>query len=118
MRKFDIKIGLDKKPHVMYTEFRDSIYRMEDEKARTYGIDRVMTVDEIVASDGIELGVILTPANPHYGLIKQMLLSGKHVWTEKSMTFTLDVAHDLVDIPNEKNLYLGVAADNVLGAEL
>lgn len=47
-----------------------------------------------------------------------MLLSGKHVWTEKSMTVTLDEARELVDIANEKRLYIGVAPDNVLGAGL
>lgn len=32
-----------------------------EEKAETYGVGRVMTVDEIAASDEIELVVILTP---------------------------------------------------------
>lgn len=89
-----------------------------EEKAQTFGIERVMTIDEIAASDEIELAVILTPAYTHYELIKKMLLAGKHVWTEKTMTVTLDEARELVDIANERGLYLGVAPDTVLGAGL
>ena len=89
-----------------------------EEKAKTYGIDRVMTIDEIAASDEIELVVNLTPAYTHYEIVKKMLLAGKHVWTEKTMTVTLDEARELVEIANEKGLYLGVAPDTVLGAGL
>ncbi len=89
-----------------------------EEKAKIYGVDCVMTIDEIAASDEIELVVNLTPAYAHYGIIKKMLLSGKHVWTEKTMTATLDEARELVKIAEEKGLYLGVAPDTVLGAGL
>ena len=87
-----------------------------EEKARAYGIEHVMTIDEIAASDEIELVVNLTPAYAHYEIIKKMLLAGKHVWTEKTMAVTLDEARELVDIANAKGLYLGVAPDTVLGA--
>ena len=87
-----------------------------EEKARAYGVPRVMTIDEIAASDEIELVINLTPAFVHYGVIKQMLLAGKHVWTEKVITNTLEEARELVDLANEKGLCLGVAPDTVLGA--
>lgn len=89
-----------------------------EEKARTYGVARVMTIEEIAASDEIELVVNLTPAFVHYGIIKQMLKAGKHVWTEKVMTAELDEARELVKLADEKGLYLGVAPDTVLGAGL
>lgn len=87
-----------------------------EEKASAYGIDRVMTIDEIAASDEIELVVNLTPAYAHYDIIKKMLLAGKHVWTEKTMTVTLDEARELAELADKKGLYLGVAPDTVLGA--
>lgn len=89
-----------------------------EEKAKAYGVDRVMTIDEIASSDEIELVVNLTPAYTHYDIIKKMLLAGKHVWTEKTMTVTVEQARELVDIANKKKLYLGVAPDTVLGAGL
>ncbi len=89
-----------------------------EEKARTYGIGRVMTVDEIAAAEDIELVVNLTPAFSHYDVIRKMLLAGKHVWTEKTLAVTVEQARELVEIANEKGLYLGVAPDTVLGAGL
>ena len=89
-----------------------------EEKAKTYGIDRVMTIDEIAASEDIELVINLTPAFVHHDVIKQMLLAGKHVWTEKTMTVTVEEARELVELAGWKGLYLGVAPDTVLGAGL
>ena len=86
------------------------------EKARTYGVPQVMTIDEIAASDEIELVINLTPAFAHYNVIRQMLLAGKHVWTEKVITGTLEEARELLALADEKGLYLGVAPDTVLGA--
>ena len=89
-----------------------------EEKASTYGVDRVMTVDEIAAAEDIELVVNLTPAFVHYQVIRQMLLAGKHVWTEKTMTVSVADARELVELADRKGLYLGVAPDTVLGAGL
>lgn len=87
-----------------------------EEKARIYGVPRVMTIDEIAASNEIELVINLTPAFVHYSVVKQMLLAGKHVWTEKVITNTLPEARELLSLADEKGLYLGVAPDTVLGA--
>lgn len=87
-------------------------------RANTYGIERVMDIDEIASSDEIELVVVLTPAYAHYEIIKKMLLSGKHVWTEKTLAVTIQEAQELTAIADEKGLYLGVAPDTVLGAGL
>ena len=87
-----------------------------EKMAKTYGIDRVMTIDEVASSEEIEMVVNLTPAYAHYDIIKKMLLAGKHVYTEKTMTVTLNEARELVALAQEKGLYLGCAPDTVLGA--
>ena len=87
-----------------------------EEKAGTWNIRRVMTVDEVASSPEIEMVINLTPAFAHYGVIKKMLEAGKHVWTEKVMTVTLDEARELCALADRKGLYLGVAPDTVLGA--
>lgn len=86
--------------------------------AKEYGVAQVMTLDEIAQSPEIELVVNLTGANAHYDIIRKMLLAGKHVYTEKTMTTRLEQARELVAIANEKGLYLGVAPDTVLGASI
>lgn len=87
-----------------------------EEKASTYGIERVMTIDEVEQSEEIELVVNLTGPAAHYDVIKRMLMSGKHVYTEKILTTDLERGKELVELAERKKLYLGVAPDTVLGA--
>ena len=87
-----------------------------EQKAAEYGIERVMTIDEVAADPGIELVICLTPAFAHYDIIRRMLEAGKHVWTEKTMTVTVDQSRELVALADAKGLYLGAAPDTVLGA--
>lgn len=87
------------------------------QKAEQYGI-RGCTYEDILADDSIELVVILTPTPTHYDLIKRALLAGKHVYTEKTLTIELSTAKELLDLADEKGLYLGSAPDTFLGAAL
>lgn len=86
-------------------------------KAAEFGI-QAMTNEEIFADPEIELVVVLVPTPSHYELIRRALLAGKHVYTEKTMTETLDQAAELVALAKEKGLYLGSAPDTFLGAAL
>lgn len=90
---------------------------MENARKRSaeYGIE-ASTVDAILADPEIEMVVILTPAPSHYGLIKQALLSGKHVYTEKVLSLTVQEAKELCQLADEKGLYLGSAPDTFMGA--
>lgn len=83
-------------------------------RAAEFGIE-ARTNEEIFANPAIELVVILVPAPAHGPLIRQALLAGKHVYTEKTMTVALEEARLLVDLAQEKGLYLGSAPDTFLG---
>ena len=85
-------------------------------KAEQFGIENVMTIDEVASSKDIELVVNLTPTPAHFGVIKKMLEAGKHVYTEKMLTATLDEANELYEIAKKNNVMLSVAPDTVLGA--
>lgn len=86
-------------------------------KAAAYGIT-ACTVDELLSDPEIDIVVNLTPVGAHYEIIKKALLSGKHVYTEKTMTDTVESAEELVNLANEKGLYLGSAPDTFFGAAL
>lgn len=86
-------------------------------KAAQYGI-RACSYDEILRDETIDMVVVLTPAPTHYELIRQALLNGKHVYTEKTMTVDLEEAKELIQLSEEKGLYLGSAPDTFLGAAL
>ena len=87
-----------------------------EEKAKLYGVNKIMTIDEIAADPEIELVVNLTAPVAHYSVIKQMLEAGKNVYTEKMFTTDLAQSQELVALAEEKGLYIAVAPDTVLGA--
>ena len=87
-----------------------------EEKAARFGVERVLTLEELADDEEIELVVNLTGPGSHYEVIKKMLLAGKHVYTEKMFTTDLEQSRELVALAEEKGLYLGVAPDTVLGA--
>src|SRR5690606_24071116 len=80
-----------------------------------YGI-KVLTMEEILADDSIEIVVNLTTPVSHYAVIKQLLEGGKHVYTEKVLSVELEHAAELVEIADQKGLYLGAAPDTFLGS--
>jgi len=86
-------------------------------QAQKYGI-KAMTMEEILADDSIEIVVNLTTPQAHYPVIKQLLEGGKHVYTEKVMTVALEHAAELVQIADQKGLYLGAAPDTFLGSAI
>ena len=86
------------------------------QKAEQFGIPKVMTIDEVAASEEIELVINLTAPVAHYSVIKQMLEAGKHVYTEKMFTTDLEQSRELVALANAKGLMIAVAPDTVLGA--
>lgn len=87
------------------------------EKAEQYGL-KAYPYSEMLADDEIDMIVNLTPVGVHYELIKEALMAGKHVYTEKTITQEKEQAEELLRIANEKNLYLGAAPDTFLGSSL
>lgn len=84
-------------------------------KAEQFNI-RAMTMDEMFADPTIDIIVNLTPTPIHYQIIKRALESGKHVYTEKSLTDNYPQAKELVLLSEEKGLRLGSAPDTFLGS--
>lgn len=85
-------------------------------RAEEFGIEKVMTLEEIEQSEEIEMVINLTGPDTHYELTKRFLLAGKHVFSEKTIASTIEEGKELVALAEEKGLYLGVAPDTILGA--
>jgi predicted dehydrogenase len=94
-----------------------SHFENAQKKAKQYGLIPA-TYEQILADCEVELVVVLTPAPTHYELIRQALMAGKHVYTEKTMTVELQQARELVELARSKGLLLGSAPDTFLGAAL
>ena len=86
-------------------------------RAEAYGI-QALTVEELLSDPEIDIVVNLTPVFAHYEVIKNALLHGKHVYTEKTITDSLEKSAELVALAGERGLYFGSAPDTFLGAAL
>lgn len=84
-------------------------------KSEEYGIDRIMTLDEILADENVQIVLNLTTPPLHYGISKKALEAGKHVHSEKPLSITYSQGKELVKLAEEKGLFLGCAPDTFLG---
>lgn len=74
------------------------------------------SMEELLADPEIELVLNLTRPFEHYDVSKAALLAGKHVYSEKPLAATYEEGKELVELAEEKGLYLGGAPDTYLGA--
>lgn len=85
--------------------------------ADAFGL-RASTVDELLASDDIEIVLNLTIPAAHYDVSHQILNAGKHVWSEKPLTLTRDQAAALNAYAADLGLRVACAPDTFLGGAL
>lgn len=84
--------------------------------AETYKIPHIMTFEEMLDCENIDIILNLTTPRSHYSLSKKALLKGKHVYSEKPLALTYEEGKELLEIAKENNLYIGCAPDTFLGA--
>lgn len=92
---------------------------MVDEKAtkqaEKYGIKK-MTNEEILNDPEIELVLNLTYASSHFEVSRDIMMAGKHCYSEKMMCLTMEEADELNRIRKEKGVMFSVGPDTFLGA--
>ena len=74
-----------------------------------------MAPADLLASEEVDIVVNLTNPAEHFAVSRKAILAGKHVWTEKPLTLTLDEARELKDLAELRGLRLGAAPDTFLG---
>ena len=85
-------------------------------KKEKYAIPYVMTLDEMLECNDIDLILNITTPQSHYSITKKALIAGKHVYVEKPLALNYSDGKELVELAAEKGLYLGCAPDTFLGA--
>lgn len=103
--------------HVEHAARRAAQFSPAVEARYGHGIT-ACTNAEVYADPEVEMIVNLTPVGAHYGIIRDALNAGKHVYTEKTITDDLAQAAELVKLADDRGLYLGSAPDTFLGAAL
>lgn len=84
-------------------------------QAARFGIE-ALAPDALLARDDIDIVVNLTVPNAHFAVSQAALSAGKHVFSEKPLTTSLDDGRRLVGEAEARGLRLGCAPDTFLGA--
>ncbi len=71
-------------------------------------VDVCLALNDVLSRNDIDALVIATPAETHYAIAREALLSGKHVYVEKPLVLEENQARDLIALAKEKNLVLMV----------
>lgn len=79
---------------------------------------KVMSVDEMLACDDIQIILNITTPQSHYSICKLALEAGKHVYVEKPLSLSIEEGTELVALAKEKGLLLGCAPDTFMGAAI
>ncbi len=72
-------------------------------------------INELLKDKEIEIVLNLTTPQSHYSVAKKILLSGKHVYSEKPLATFFKNGKELVQLAKKKSLYIGNAPDTFLG---
>ena len=83
-------------------------------RAAEFGV-RAETVADLLAAPDIDVVVNLTIPAVHYDITRQILMAGKHAYSDKPLVLTLAEGEDLRDLAVSKNLRVGSAPDTFLG---
>lgn len=95
----------------------DRIPSRSKEKAEKYGI-RQMTNEEIYADPSIDIVLNITNHTSHFEVSKAALSAGKHVYSEKMMTVTLEEAKILGETAKQNGVLFCCAPDTYMGSAM
>jgi len=81
--------------------------------SRYYGFATYDSLEALLADPKVSVVVNLTSINAHYRTIKQALLAGKHVYSEKPLTTDVSLTRELFALAEERGVVLTGAPCNV-----
>lgn len=79
-----------------------------------YNLKVYETNEELLADPEVGIVVNLTSIPAHYEVSRTALEAGKHIYSEKPLTETIDQARALADLAQTRNLRLSAAPSNAL----
>src|SRR5437879_8409544 len=103
-------------PHLKVVACADQVNERAQARANEFGLPRVCTTDELLASSDVELVVNLTIPLAHAEISVAALRAGKHVFTEKPLATTRADGRLILDAAASSGLKVGCAPDTFLGA--
>lgn len=108
----------DRFPFMKVTALCDLSRELAEARSAEFGIDRILTLEELLDDPEIDIVLNLTPPAGHFPIARQTLSAGKHSFSEKPLAIEREEGRQLVKLAKDNNLRLGCAPDTVLGAGL
>lgn len=103
-------------PNVRMTACADLNIESAKKKAAEFGIERVCSVDEMIADPSIEIILNLTIPKAHVPIALRAIEAGKHTYAEKPLGVNIEEGRTLLAAAKKKNLRVGCAPDTFMGA--
>jgi predicted dehydrogenase len=101
-------------PELAVVACADAIHANAEKRGAEFGL-KVESVDELLRDDSVDLILNLTTPQSHFEITSKCLRAGKHVYSEKPLTLSLQDAETLVKQGRERKVRLGCAPDTFLG---
>lgn len=77
---------------------------------------KIMTLDEILNDDNVDIVLNITTPLSHYSICKKSILAKKSVYVEKPLSVTYEEGKELVALAEKNGVLLGCAPDTFMGA--
>ena len=84
--------------------------------AEKFGVDKVCSVDELIADPSIEIVLNLTVPKAHVPVALRIIEAGKHTYSEKPLGVDRQEGEKLLAAAKKKKLRIGCAPDTFMGA--
>lgn len=108
-------VGLARYDQLSVVACADLDRERAERKAAEHGVARSCSPEELLGDPEVDLVVNLTPPQAHAGASLAAMAAGKHVWSEKPLSATLEQAREVVDAAAAAGVRLGCAPDTFLG---
>ena len=83
-------------------------------QAKEFGLE-ALSVEALLSHSELDIIVNLTVPNAHFGVSRAILEAGKHVYSEKPLTLSLEDGLALRDLAHQKGLRVACTPDTFLG---
>jgi predicted dehydrogenase len=97
------------------TALSDIRLEQAQKQAKEFGINKVLTSEELLKDNDVDIILNLTLPKVHYEVIISCLNAGKHVYTEKPFGLSCKEAVNILETAKKNGLMIGCAPDTFLG---
>jgi predicted dehydrogenase len=80
-----------------------------------YGLPTMSSLDELLLSPGVSVVLNLTNPSEHFGVSRLVLQAGKHVYSEKPLATSVQLAQELSQVADQRGLQVGCAPGTLFG---